>query len=170
MNLLGKQSNERGTVLIAGLMLLLVLTLLGIAGMQSSVLQEKMVGNQRDRDLAFQAAEAALRDGESFLNNAALPLFNGSNGLYGVPVAGGAERWQTLAWDGADSRPVSGADLAKVAAQPRYIVESMPYTGPPGGSLEADTPVSDSAMYRVTARGVGGTPFAVVVLQSTFLR
>lgn len=170
MKLLGQQSNERGAVLIAGLMLMLVLTLLGIAGMQSSALQEKMVGNQRDRDLAFQASEAALRDGESLLNNAALPLFNGSNGLYGLPVAGATERWQTLAWDGNDSRPASGADLTKVAAQPRYIIESMPYTGPPGGSLEADTPVSDSAMYRVTARGVGGTNFAVVVLQSTYLR
>lgn len=170
MKLIGPQSSERGAVLIAGLFLLLVLTLLGIAGMQSATLVEKMVGNQRDRDLAFQAAEAALRDGELLLNNAALPLFNGTNGLYENPVAGSAERWSILSWDGNDSRPTSGDDLAKVAAQPRYFVETMPYTGPPGGSLEADTPVPDSAMYRVTARGVGGTNFAVVVLQSTFLR
>ena len=170
MNLLGRQSNERGAVLVAGLVLMLVLTLLGIAGMQSATLQEKMVGNQRDRDLAFQAAEAALRDGESLLDDPILPVFNGSNGLYGNPLLGAAERWTTVAWDANDSRPASGDNLTQVAAQPRYIVETMPYTGPPGGSLESDTPVSDSALFRVTTRGVGGTNFAIVVLQSTFLR
>lgn len=41
-----------------------------------------MAGNLRDETLAFQAAEAALRSGEHFLEQVTLPEFNGSGGLY----------------------------------------------------------------------------------------
>ena len=38
--------------------------LLALAGVTSSVVQERMAGNVRDRNVALQAAEAALRDAE----------------------------------------------------------------------------------------------------------
>jgi Tfp pilus assembly protein PilX len=42
----------------------MVLTILGVNAMNSSLMEEKMAGNAVDRDLALQAAEAALRAGE----------------------------------------------------------------------------------------------------------
>ena len=58
---------ETGAVLVVSLLFLLVLTLIGLTGMQVTSLEEKMSGNMRDRNLAFQAAESALRAGEMYL-------------------------------------------------------------------------------------------------------
>lgn len=48
---------------------LVILSGLGITAMQNSTLSSKVARNQLDRTLAFQAAEAALRDAELDLNN-----------------------------------------------------------------------------------------------------
>jgi type IV pilus assembly protein PilX len=56
-----------GSVLVTSLILLLVMTLLGLSAMQTSLMEETMAGNARDHNLAFQAAEAALRDADAWL-------------------------------------------------------------------------------------------------------
>ncbi|PJI46436.1 MAG: pilus assembly protein PilX [Pseudomonas sp.] len=56
---------ERGAVLLVSLVMLVLLTLIGLAGMRMVQLEERMAGNLRDRQMAFQAAEAALRAGEA---------------------------------------------------------------------------------------------------------
>lgn len=55
---------QRGLALIVSLILLIVVTMLGIAGMQNTSLQERMSSNLYDRSLAMQATEAALRAAE----------------------------------------------------------------------------------------------------------
>jgi type IV pilus assembly protein PilX len=57
-------NSQRGGALITGLIMLVALTMLGITALQSASLEERMSGNSRDRNLALQAAEAALRDAE----------------------------------------------------------------------------------------------------------
>ncbi len=72
--------HQAGVVLVIGLIILLVLTLIGVSGMQNTSLEEKMAGNLRDRNLAFQAAEAAMRDAEADIRNTAktaLPRIQG---------------------------------------------------------------------------------------------
>ena len=54
-------TGDRGFSLIAILLLVVVLASLAVAGMGAGVMQERMAGNARDRNLALQAAEAALR-------------------------------------------------------------------------------------------------------------
>lgn len=56
--------HQRGVALITSLIFLVLLTLVGVTAMQNTTLEEKMAGNNRDRNVAFQAAEAALRDAE----------------------------------------------------------------------------------------------------------
>lgn len=56
--------NQSGAVLVISLIMLLLLTLIGASSMQTTSLEEKMAGNLRDRNLAFQVAESALRDAE----------------------------------------------------------------------------------------------------------
>jgi type IV pilus assembly protein PilX len=51
--------------LFPALMFLLVLAVLGVSALNSTLMQEKMVSNTKDANLAFQAAEAGLRDGEA---------------------------------------------------------------------------------------------------------
>jgi type IV pilus assembly protein PilX len=162
---------QDGAALITSLMLLLVLTLLGLAGMQSSLLEERMAGNMGNRNMAFQAAEAALRDAEYYLENATLPSFNGTNGLYQPAAVGNTPRWEAVNWDDTDSRDISGSNtITGVAQQPRYIVEDLGALPSNDQSLVAGQAMSDVRAYRVTARGVGGSGLAQVVLQTTFKR
>lgn len=60
-----RHESERGAVLLVSLVMLLLLTLIGLAGLRMVQLEERMAGNLRDRQMAFQAAEAALRAGEA---------------------------------------------------------------------------------------------------------
>jgi len=55
---------QRGAALIIGLIFLVILTLVGVTAMQTTTLEEHIAGNNRDRNVAFQAAEVVLRDGE----------------------------------------------------------------------------------------------------------
>ena len=55
---------ERGSSLLIGLIFLSILTMLGLMALRVATVEERMSGNMRDRSIAFQAAEAALRDAE----------------------------------------------------------------------------------------------------------
>ena len=53
---------QRGTALVVGLLLLLVVTILAISGMNSATLEFIMAGNEQFRQNAFQIAEAGIAD------------------------------------------------------------------------------------------------------------
>jgi len=53
-------THQKGAVLIVSLMLMLVMTLLSIASMSTSVMQEKMAANAQNTNRTFQAAETAI--------------------------------------------------------------------------------------------------------------
>jgi type IV pilus assembly protein PilX len=55
---------QEGAALVVSLLLLAIVMLLAAAGWQMGTQEERMVGQQRDRAIAFEAAEATLRDGE----------------------------------------------------------------------------------------------------------
>jgi type IV pilus assembly protein PilX len=165
-------SRQRGATLIVALVLLMLLTMIGVAGMQDTTLQEKMVGNMRDRSLAFQAAEAALRGGEKYLQAATLPAFNNSSGLinknYTGLRSGDPAFWDAYPWS-TNSRAYS-TTFSELSAAPRYVVEEVPTVfSTPGESVKFGA-LKDIKSFRVTAKAVGGTTDAVVILQSTYRR
>ena len=155
------------------LVMLLLLTLLGVSAVQTTTMEERIAGNARDRELAFQSAEAALRDGERLLEPVTLPSFNGANGHHPEPTPGTTPLWMLASTWGPSSTDVIdysyGSGISGVASQPQFYLEELPAVTEPGGSLEAGVPLTNS-YYRVTARAVGGTTAAVVILQSTYKR
>ena len=166
-------------MLVVSLILLLVLTILGIAAIQSTSLEERMAGNQRSHQLAFEAAEAALRQGEQALNGlASLPPFDGSvlgyyptsNDSGGYPLTAGAD-WQNWNWAG-KSIPYTGtlAIGGNTGATASYYVEPFQYVATPGQSLDVSAPVPGQQLYAITARGVSPDGKSVVILQSTYKR
>lgn len=158
---------QRGAALVMSLIILLVMTVLGVTAMQVTVLEEKMAGNLRDRSIAFQAAESALRDAENALTVPVLPQFNGSGGLYKATTP---QKWEVIDWNvGANVAAYSGGALDDVAANPTYIIEELEPVLGGGGSIEAGIP-QQTDYYRVTSRGVGGTTNAIVMLQSVYKR
>ena len=52
---------QRGAVLFVALVFLVLLTLLAVAGMGTSILQERMTGGMRNSQLAQMGAETGLR-------------------------------------------------------------------------------------------------------------
>ena len=58
---------QRGAALVVAMLLLLVMTLLGISGVENSLLEERMSGNFHESYTAMQSAETALRTAENWL-------------------------------------------------------------------------------------------------------
>lgn len=168
MNTTMRTTAQKGSVLIVSLIILLVLTMIGVTAMGTSSLEEKMAGNSRDHELAFQAAEAALTDAQTFIEGiVATTGFTNVGGLYALTTSPDIQATST--WNSTNSRAYS-ATLPNTATQPRYIIELRPTTG--GGEILELNGGGNSAqaitMFRITARGTGGTNTAVVILQAFY--
>lgn len=154
--------------LITGLIFLVVLTLIAVAAMRTTMLEERMSGNARDRDLAFQSAEAALRAGEQELEGASLPPF--AAGTARTPrIAEGtlSGYWQnTHPWT--TQSVVLAWQPAGTSAAPRYVIEEMGIAAGGGGGGLGIGAINDEGVFRVTARGVGSSPNTVVILQAVY--
>ena len=162
--------------MVIALIALLLLSLIGTTSIRSSTIQERISGNLRDQDLAFQAAEAALHDAEAWLRSiTTLAQFNNAGGLY---TTGNAPDVYT-AWPG-DARAYAGGawgTLKEVAQMPQYIIEirgtvdesanaSLNLSGGYGVSSGA----GDIFIFKVHARGTGLSENSQVVLRTNFAR
>ncbi|MGE0803059.1 MAG: PilX N-terminal domain-containing pilus assembly protein [Lautropia sp.] len=82
-------ARQHGAALIISLLMLAIVMVLATAGWQVGTQQERMVGQQRDHAIAFEAAEAALRDGErDLLGNCALGFAAGACNPRTQPING----------------------------------------------------------------------------------
>jgi len=167
---LKRVTNERGAALIVALVMLLVMTVLGISAARNTNLQERMAGNLRDNNLAFQSAERALREGETLLRAATIPPFTGANGLLTMQDdAGQAWFWSDDAWWVANGRAAATVLDDDVVRAPLYVIEELPAVPEAGGSVSFG-PLPDVGFYRITAQAQGGTAEAVTILQTHYRR
>jgi type IV pilus assembly protein PilX len=175
------RSGQKGAVLVVSLVLLAVLTMLGVTGMMSTSLEEKMAGNTRDRNVAFQAGETGLRDAEGWiatLVNEPDPDSTASEGVYdalGLDLAAQNATWWTDASHAKTYGDDSGASaLAGVATQPRYVIEYRAFV-PDSFDVGFATPTGRT-FYTVTARGTGaqadagGDAITTTVLQTRYAK
>jgi type IV pilus assembly protein PilX len=169
---------QQGMSLIVVMVILVVITLLGLASVRGTLLRERMSANMYDRSLAFQSAESALREAEAAVRTAALAgsAIGTDCSVVGtncpIPLAntysGGAAGWTN-----------GTATQTLAAGVPQYTIQflgrrdstdelnlgqsanSNQYGGGGGVALES--------FYRIIARShdpAGGNDRAVVVLQS----
>jgi type IV pilus assembly protein PilX len=162
---------QQGVALIVALIFLAVLAILGVTIARNSSMEERMAGNTRDRDLAFQAAESALRDAEDDLKrvpggyiDAATPFDGSTAGLIAY-VDRDADDWKAYTWDNSNSQEAT-AGIANVNAKPRYVIEKKPNTLIP--AVPPSVTPTTVQHFRVTARGVGGSADTIVILQSEY--
>jgi len=161
---------QAGVVLAISLIILLLLTLIGLSAMQTSALEEKMVGNMRDKILAFQAAESALRAAELSLPNISSSAYGtaGTGGFYldNNPTPNPIPTTTAILTDSFwISNPVAISTVTGLGNginTPVYIIQKLasfcyvPCALPP----QTYTP------YKITVRATGGTTNTVVILQS----
>ncbi|MBD9679049.1 hypothetical protein IB274_20245 [Pseudomonas sp. PDM18] len=147
-----RHETECGAVLLVSLVMLLLLTLIGLAGMHMVQLEERMAGNLRDRQMAFQAAEAALRAGET----AALARYRRDGPMTSLDAAEGVS-----------------AGFAASAAQPVYRLRFLRWLASEGLEVGKGGSASGVAI-EVRAEGFGarrqpsGEPVSSVRLSSIY--
>ena len=164
-----RRRQQRGISLIVSLVLLVVVTLVGLASMRGVSLQARMSATTHDRSLAFQAAEAALREAEARTATAVAGNFpaNGcADGYCAAPVSTDKARWLDDAFTGWKT---STAPAPAEAAVPEAIIETTG-TAPNWATCGQEIPRlpnCDATRYRVSARSTADER-AAVVLQSHF--
>lgn len=173
------RAGERGVALVVALILLVVITLVGLAAVRGTIMQQKMAANMYDRQIAFQNAEAAMRaaaaniptsPGDVARNCQSASVVCLSNPFNDPKLPAGSIK--TL-----DTSLYTRGTLA--TGQPQYVIENMGNFQDPG----ANTGFNQSAnshnygvnggsitniYYRVTVRSGDPTKGdrAVVVLQA----
>jgi type IV pilus assembly protein PilX len=179
---------QRGLALVCALMLMVATMVIGVAVARGAFVLLAAAHNERDRDLAQAAAEAALRDAEhdiagpadaspdraAHFGPAGAAAFvddcgRGADDL-GLCQARAPPAWQTLDLAAEDNPALvpyghfTGAALAVgrgllPARLPAYVIERI---APPGATAQ------QGSFYRVTAIGFGMLASTRVVLQSLY--
>lgn len=181
--------HQSGASLIVVLMILVIVSLIGGAASQIALMSERGARNDRDRQIAFQAAEAALLDAELDMKTSIRSaLFDGKNAVAFLPGCGtvgdsrglcddsliaGKPAWLAVNFEQTDNNAptvaygtftarnfVAGSTGVRAALPPRYIIELIPDAT--GGGTQT------KYLYRVTAMGFGPRPDIQVVLQMIF--
>ncbi|MDR2259470.1 MAG: pilus assembly protein [Azoarcus sp.] len=164
---------QQGAALIITMILLMTMTLLAITGLRGASQQERMSANAYDRDLAFQAAEAALRAGEikaAELNDADFPASacTCSNGLCAPPGNTCPTPWNTSG--NFVDVPVAELDIEAANTpqrNPQYMIEKLG----PGLCASASTSASTCQNFRITAKSDNdGDGRGTVILQSIYAK
>lgn len=171
---------DQGAALVVTVLLMLVVSTLAFAAMMRNSIDERMAFNQRDRQNAFQAAEAALREAEDVIRqDARFSPLRVATFTADCTAAKGVCRsslntpqWKTLPasdWTSVQSNSTialatntqRGA-IPGLALQPRYLIEYQGTSEP----IEINAPCT--AHFLITARGFGLNANSVVTLQSVF--
>lgn len=182
---------QSGVALFMSLVMLLIITILGLSSVQTTTMQERMARNARDTNLAFQAAEAAIKDAETLVET-----FNGLTEFgndprvdptqcYASPNAASGFYWEAGyncepnwaidgLWSGGGFK-TAATSITGVAVQPKYIVEHVKSVVSDVDSLNLDNIGQDTGsgraeIFRITVYGTGGTDTAHVMIQSTYGR
>jgi type IV pilus assembly protein PilX len=145
---LRRRPHQQGATLIVLLVMLVIVTLLTLSSLRSTTQEERMAGNFRDRDKAFQAAEAVV---QTCLARLKAGTFGGAvlTPVLATAASAAAANWDN-AWTNANSTSVA-ITAAALASDPRCMVESL-----------------GTGNFRVTGRAVGANADTVVMLQATY--
>jgi type IV pilus assembly protein PilX len=165
---------QRGAVLVVALLMLLVMTILGVTAMQMSRMEERMAGNSRDTNLAFQGAEAGLRDGEERVRVLTIRPATCITALCSVwrrNYLPADLRAQSDSWWLTNSLEfgVTGTrEVTNTTRDPHVVVEDLGFV--PDSLSVGHGPPEGRNFYRVTAQSQGASVSAQALLESTYAK
>lgn len=178
-------NKQSGAALIVALVLMTVLTMLGVTAMRSNSMDVRVHNAMKDRANAFQCAEAALRQGELFIENVSI---RPDDTTVGIPSKANLQVWKIdttalnnlvnevdswWATNGWSDTALSDANVeVGCANQAEYIVQSLGGIGDNGSGDLSFKAQAESQIdgYRITSRSEGVSDNAAVILQTTFTR
>lgn len=179
------------------MMILVIVSVLGVGGAQIALMGERSSRNDRDQQIAFHAAEAALYDAQSDIQKsgtARAAIFTSTGVVYFVPGCGTSTTnkglcaptaasqkpaWLTVDFLAANSPSVEFGEITgaafdagtagvKPAAKPRYVIEPVVFTKV--GETDLSKACDDCVAYRITAMGFGPRTEIQAVLQAVYVR
>jgi len=169
---------QNGATLVIAMLMLLVLTVLGLATMNMTRLEERMAGNSRDVNLAFQGAEAGLRDAEERIR--AWNEFTVPASCTSAPCAVWQQNYlavdlrdQPITWwtTNATEYGVAGTqEITEVTRDPMVVVEDLDFVADSAALTPGYSHQTGRSFYRVSANSAGASDTAEVVLESTFVQ
>jgi type IV pilus assembly protein PilX len=145
--------------------------------MSDTTLQEKMAGNLRDGEIAFQAGESALRDAEGeILSWTDQPEAKTTTGGCSVPrtdcplwdpntytfETASAATWQSV---GIEYETRGTKEITPAKADPVFVIEERQEVL--DSSVVGFSAPTSRVYYQVTSRAVGGSDNAVSILQTS---
>jgi len=196
---MNERHNQRGFVLITGLIFLVIITLLALSSMNTTTLQEKLASNLREQSRATEASEAVLRRGERLVADFGEYQPSGQDYTFDpTPANGGSgdeidwhlwregqlvpldnptefverDLWIDDPQDDTDPVPqtLTGGFDPGLSIAPQYFVEEMQDFQPRDLSPETRAKAQGRFMYRITGRAEGGKPSAIAVTQSLYMK
>ena len=166
---------QTGAVLATSLIMLLVITLVAVSSMRGTALEEKMAGAARDRNLAFQTTESAIREAELAIEGVvSLGNYNGTGGLYGLSDPEPAF-YSATTWTDGTQHVVTTASYGAYEA-PRYYIKHFTTVVGTEGAMNMsgygdNKGTGDVSIFKITGRGIGGnSDSAEVILRSHYGR
>ena len=172
---IGARAHRRGFIMVVSLLILVVMTLLALAMFRSFGLQERIAGNTRDKQRAFEAAESALQYGEWWLRQG-----NGGSGASCAGAVDGNTLTNMRVCSNALSNPADLPwDNRTEYVPPRMTVSAgggvtsagdVNYAGKPGLYVQylGLSPDGLTLLYQVNGYGYGGNADTASVVQSTY--
>lgn len=161
---------QQGVVLVIALVILITLTLIGIASLDSTSMDEKIAGNLRDLNLAFQAAESTMAEAENMVEGLEdTSTFGASAGLYD---SNPPDPYAASTWTGSSSA-TAVSNLGSNVIQTRYFVEYVGDFNPGQDTVnvlnygQGAGGISVS-VFRIISRSTGAGGTTQVILESYY--
>lgn len=176
-NLVSAQ-NQQGAALVISLLLLLIVTIIAVSMSQTTTLEERMAGNARDTEAAFQAAEAGLRAGEQsvWADDKTLAPCNDLTACRATPqdyfsaidLSDQDNSWWST--NGVKYGTSGGHDLTEVQSDPHYVVTVRGVVKDTSTIGRASSGSGKIYYYEITSRSHGKTDSSEAVVQSIYAR
>ncbi len=190
---------QRGFTLVMSLIMLLLIIIIGIAAARYSVMDQMSARASRDREIALQAAEGALRDAMSDIEtgvraaafdvapmgfdedcpvltlpaNAAAAITNRRGLCLARDATSARQLWQDV---DLDARAVPFGTFTQrvwdttLTPAPMYLIESMPMQKA-GTAVQGTSADAEQLAFRITAVGYGpANSDTQVALQSFYVK
>jgi type IV pilus assembly protein PilX len=185
---------QQGAILVIALLFLVLLTIIGISSISSVTLEERMAGNLREQNIAFQAAESALRDAEIDLDTGIAGTGNrdpmtvtvhfaadcstafgtapNTKGLCKQPATP-AGTWQTeivtaSTWNWTDANKTAEYGAHTGATAVAGVVRAPRYVIEYLQEKDDGSTAPPTRYFRITARGWGASDTSTVTLQTIY--
>ncbi len=156
---------QKGATLIIGLIMLTLLTIIGLAAMDVTTVDVKVVANSKDRQLAFVGAESSLFSAGQVIRDFEDDLDDTVEGFVDDAFEAEGNGW----WQ--DKSNWSLGNVAGTNIEAQYQIEQpVVRTDGIGVNIDPLVPCSNCYGFYPTTSKSAGPGQAVVVLQSHFVK